>query len=578
MTSMRDLIDKLNEIESKPSVGDGFFLELGENVEIETEILEITEDGDIIVAGDDKVITILEDLKKFERQQINEVAPLAVLALLAGGGSIVGGSLSNYFLGNIFGGGGANPAGEFSDRSLKSQAYNLARAKGHDDQTARDFADDVVTKGPNSPEAKEVLNQTQNLELQARQELAAKTDDYVADKSEAEKLAAQGPFKDTKDAFAKIQATVQDNLPTDTIAKMAQYAKQYALPGAAIVAILYGGKKLYDYLASDSKAVAEKISLPTVNYQGGDGMSSIFTKTTNNPFNQGTETLVDKLKQTIGGASQTINQKTTIKDLGNNTQSIDTVRSMSTAKENAEQYDKTSGGPYDRGSADAYYGRPPRPHKMAPVVGGVQGQMERVPLTDPKEIAAYNAGYSEEDDRKDYGESFNEEDSSTLKNYNVYKQTKDLTILINKNKNYAAVANKNGKVKWHGELASDGGWEFTQVRSTSPRYGVFYVNSLDDILDMDPYELVEAQDFQLDEAKYQGRSVPLGKPMRGDVKKFKVYVRNPATGNIKKVNFGDKKMRIKKSNPKRRKSFRARHNCANPGPRTKARYWSCRKW
>lgn len=83
---------------------------------------------------------------------------------------------------------------------------------------------------------------------------------------------------------------------------------------------------------------------------------------------------------------------------------------------------------------------------------------------------------------------------------------------------------------------------------------------------------------KLEEAKYQGRSVPLGKPMRGDVKKFKVYVRDPSTGNIKKVNFGDPNMKIKKSNPKRRKSFRARHNCDNPGPRTKARYWSCRKW
>lgn len=82
----------------------------------------------------------------------------------------------------------------------------------------------------------------------------------------------------------------------------------------------------------------------------------------------------------------------------------------------------------------------------------------------------------------------------------------------------------------------------------------------------------------LTEAEYQGRKVPLGKPMRGDVKKFKVFVRDPKTGNVKKVNFGDKKMRIKKSNPARRRSFRARHNCANPGPRTKARYWSCRKW
>ena len=79
------------------------------------------------------------------------------------------------------------------------------------------------------------------------------------------------------------------------------------------------------------------------------------------------------------------------------------------------------------------------------------------------------------------------------------------------------------------------------------------------------------------EAKYQGREVPLGKPMKGDVKKSKVYVKGPK-GNVVKVNFGDPNMRIKKSNPKRRKSFRARHNCANPGPRWKARYWSCRAW
>ena len=81
----------------------------------------------------------------------------------------------------------------------------------------------------------------------------------------------------------------------------------------------------------------------------------------------------------------------------------------------------------------------------------------------------------------------------------------------------------------------------------------------------------------VDEAKYQGREVQLGKKMAGDVKKSKVYVKNPQ-GNVVKVNFGDKKMRIKKSNPARRKSFRARHNCANPGPRHKARYWSCRSW
>ena len=89
----------------------------------------------------------------------------------------------------------------------------------------------------------------------------------------------------------------------------------------------------------------------------------------------------------------------------------------------------------------------------------------------------------------------------------------------------------------------------------------------------------------LEEAEYQGRKVKLNKPMQGDVKKFKVYVKDPKTGNTKKVNFGHggssvkgKAMKIRKNNPKARKSFRARHNCDSPGPKTKARYWSCRKW
>ena len=90
------------------------------------------------------------------------------------------------------------------------------------------------------------------------------------------------------------------------------------------------------------------------------------------------------------------------------------------------------------------------------------------------------------------------------------------------------------------------------------------------------------------EAEYRGRKVTLNKPMRGDVKKFKVYVKDPKTGNVKKVNFGhggtsakrkgEKTMRIRKNNPKARANFRKRHNCKNPGPKTKARYWSCKKW
>jgi hypothetical protein len=90
-----------------------------------------------------------------------------------------------------------------------------------------------------------------------------------------------------------------------------------------------------------------------------------------------------------------------------------------------------------------------------------------------------------------------------------------------------------------------------------------------------PNKSLDEQD--MDEAKYQGREVPLGKPMAGDVKKSKVYVRGPK-GNVVKVNFGQKGMKIKKSIPGRRKNFRARHNCDNPGPRWKARYWSCRAW
>ncbi len=79
------------------------------------------------------------------------------------------------------------------------------------------------------------------------------------------------------------------------------------------------------------------------------------------------------------------------------------------------------------------------------------------------------------------------------------------------------------------------------------------------------------------EAEYQGRQVTLNKPTAGDVKKSKVYVKGP-TGRVVKVNFGDKNLSIKKHIPARRRSFRARHNCDDPGPKTKARYWSCKAW
>ena len=81
----------------------------------------------------------------------------------------------------------------------------------------------------------------------------------------------------------------------------------------------------------------------------------------------------------------------------------------------------------------------------------------------------------------------------------------------------------------------------------------------------------------IDEAEYQGRQVKLGKPMKGDVKKSKVYVKNEK-GNVVKVEFGDPNMKIKKNIPARRKSFRARHKCDEKKSKLTAGYWSCKKW
>ena len=85
------------------------------------------------------------------------------------------------------------------------------------------------------------------------------------------------------------------------------------------------------------------------------------------------------------------------------------------------------------------------------------------------------------------------------------------------------------------------------------------------------------QDLPIEEAMYQGRKVMLNDPIRGGAKKFYVYVKDG--DKVKKVSFGDTTgLSIKRDDPARRKSFRARHNCDNPGPKTKARYWSCYQW
>ena len=91
------------------------------------------------------------------------------------------------------------------------------------------------------------------------------------------------------------------------------------------------------------------------------------------------------------------------------------------------------------------------------------------------------------------------------------------------------------------------------------------------------YKVVEDDD-PLHEATYQGKDVPLNKPMAGDVKKSKVYVDPDGDGKAQKVNFGDKTMSIKKDQPGRKKSFLARHNCDDKNDKTKAGYWSCKAW
>lgn len=139
------------------------------------------------------------------------------------------------------------------------------------------------------------------------------------------------------------------------------------------------------------------------------------------------------------------------------------------------------------------------------------------------------------------------------------------------------------------------GKQFINIKLQKYPEALAKVNQLIDIIGEDKFTMEMAEwvwDFfnnvgfeqpmnedQLEEAEYHGRTVKLGKPFYtpGGPRKRAVYVKNDKD-NVVKVGFGDPNMRIKKSNPARRKSFRARHNCDNPGPRWKARYWSCKAW
>ena len=167
----------------------------------------------------------------------------------------------------------------------------------------------------------------------------------------------------------------------------------------------------------------------------------------------------------------------------------------------------------------------------------------------------------------------------------AYKSAKKAGDEINKDLDEHTVTfTKDEMAKLHknGELvkADNEGKEHTYIYDEIEEFNM----SIGDLLE------IITIDEDITEAKYKGKTVTLNKPMRGDSKKFKVYVnsgKKNADGSIKvkKVNFGHggtsakrPTMRIRKSNPKRRKAFRARHRCDNPGPKTMARYWSCKKW
>jgi len=214
------------------------------------------------------------------------------------------------------------------------------------------------------------------------------------------------------------------------------------------------------------------------------------------------------------------------------------------------------GSPYDRGRADSYYGRRHNPHKLVP---NAHGGHEHEKLTDPIEVEAYSKGYRENTDKKDYGESVDEGEVVSL-----HGNPQNLKRLV--------------KMWWNGsqdqhaqaaKMIDNMGWDIDEddddvVLTKGDEEIRFFMDDL--------YEEM------VSEAEYHGRKVPLGKPMSGDVAKKKVYVIDPKTGNVKKINLGQKGVKIKKNNPARRKSFRARHNCKTAKDRTTARYWSCRAW
>ena len=134
--------------------------------------------------------------------------------------------------------------------------------------------------------------------------------------------------------------------------------------------------------------------------------------------------------------------------------------------------------------------------------------------------------------------------------------------------------------EWDVAAEKPGLWE--NIRKKKKRMGDKYKPAKPgdpDRPDPKSWKKAQSEKDESDAAEYQGRKVQLNKPFRtpDGPKKMSVYVKNEK-GNVVKVNFGDPNMEVKRDNPARRKSLRARHHCDNPGPKWKARYWSCKNW
>lgn len=184
-------------------------------------------------------------------------------------------------------------------------------------------------------------------------------------------------------------------------------------------------------------------------------------------------------------------------------------------------------------------------------------------------------------DKKQWDKLTSEEEEDTQsQNYMFWQNLKTIhhacseLLAMDKNKIDDIIANGHAWAVDHIATSADDMEEVYHFFESNDNIEESYIGETEGGYE-DEYGSVE--NVNLNESEYKGKEVELNKPTRGDVKKFKVYVKN-AKGNVIKVNFGDPNMEIKRDNPERRKSFRARHKCSDAKDRTTPKYWSCKMW